>query len=226
MIPIRDNLYSKERPILVWTIIAINIIVYLWDRNLGLTGPSVVFADLAFRPHQFLLNLTGSGDPLALAKVFTSMYLHGGLPHLIGNLLFLLVFGPNVERAIGSTRFALYYLFWGLVAAGVHTLVNPGSDVPTLGASGAIGGVLGTYFLLFPSSKIEVLVLIYPVVVSSWILLGGWFLWQIMFPQEGVANWAHAGGFLAGMMTILVLGGREKVLKNRGIKEDLLFDEG
>ncbi len=225
MIPIRDNLSSKDKPILVWTLISLNIIIFLWDRNFSLTGPSIVFADLAFRPHQFLLNLRGNGDPLALAKVFTSMYLHGGLTHLIGNVLFLAVFGPGVERAIGGTRFALYYLFWGLVAAAAHTMVNPGSDVPTIGASGAIGGVLGSYFLLFPSSKVEIVLIFYPVVVASWILLGGWFVWQILYPQQGVANWAHAGGFLAGMMTVLVLGGREKVLKNREITEDLKFDE-
>lgn len=210
---------------MVWTLVALNIAIFLWDRNFALGGPSVSFADLAMRPKQIILTLTQGGDPAALAKVFTSMYLHGSLAHLLGNVLFLIVFGPGVERALGGPRFALYYLFWGVMAAAAHTFVNPGSDVPTLGASGAIGGVLGSYFLLFPGSRVELVLLFYPIVVASWVLLGGWFLWQIFLPQPGVANWAHAGGFLAGMVTILVLGGRESVLKGKSIEEDLDFDD-
>lgn len=225
MIPIRDNMLSKERPVLIWTLVALNILIYLWDRNFGLFGPNVAFADLAMRPKQITLYFSGNGDPAAVAKVFTSMFLHGNLGHLVGNVIFLYVFGPGVERALGGARFALYYLFWGVVAAAAHTFVNPGSDIPTLGASGAIGGVLGCYFLLFPGSRVELVLLFYPVVVASWVLLGGWFLWQIFFPQAGVANWAHAGGFLAGMMTVLVLGGRQAVLKGKNIEEDEFFED-
>lgn len=225
MIPIRDNLLSKEKPVLVWTLVALNIVIYLWDRNFGLFGPSIAFADLAMRPKQLMIALTPEGDPMAFAKIFTSMFLHGGLAHLVGNVLFLVVFGPGVEKALGGPRFALYYLFWGLVAAAAHTFVNPGSDIPTLGASGAIGGVLGSYFLLFPGSRVELLLIFYPVVVASWVLLGGWFIWQIAFPQPGIANWAHAGGFLAGMMTILIMGGRQAVLKGKNIEEDADFED-
>lgn len=224
MIPIRDNLVSDEKPVLVYTLVGLNLLIFLWDRGGSIMGPSVAFADLAFRPHQAILSLRGEGDVLAIPKVFTSMYLHGNLAHLIGNVLFLFVFGPSVERAIGGIRFAFYYLFWGVFAAAVHTFVNPGSDIPTLGASGAIGGVLGSYFLLFPGSKVEMIVLVYPVVVASWLLLGGWFVWQILFPSPGVANWAHVGGFLAGMMTVIVMGGRNSVLKNKKIAEDLEFE--
>ena len=225
MIPIRDNLLAKDRPVLIYTLLGLNILIYLWDRNFALFGPNVAFADLAMRPKQITLWLSGNGDPAAPAKVFTSMFLHGSLIHLIGNVLFLYVFGPGVERALGGPRFALYYLFWGLVAAAAHTFVNPGSDIPTLGASGAIGGVLGCYFLLYPGTRVELVLLFYPVVVASWVLLGGWFLWQIFFPQPGVANWAHAGGFLAGMMTVLVLGGRQAVLKGKNIEEDDDFED-
>lgn len=224
MIPIRDNILTRDKAILVWTLVGLNVFIYLWDRNFALTGPSTAFADLAMRPKQLVLTLTGSGDSTAVAKVFTSMFLHGSLVHLIGNVIFLIVFGPAVEKAIGGARFALYYLFWGVVAAGVHTFVNPTSDMPTLGASGAIGGVLGAYFMLFPGSKVEIFVLFYPVVVASWILLGGWFVFQVVFPQPGVAHWAHVGGFLAGMVTVLVLGGREKVLKGKNIEEDSAFE--
>ncbi len=225
MIPIRDNILSKERAVLVWTLVFLNVLIFLWDRNFSISGGSVSFADLAMRPKQIVLTLTQGGDPAAIAKVFTSMYLHGSLAHLLGNVLFLIVFGPGVERALGGPRFALYYLFWGVMAAAAHTFVNPMSDVPTLGASGAIGGVLGAYFLLYPGSKVELVVLFYPVVVASWILLGGWFLWQIFLPQPGVANWAHAGGFLAGMVTVLVMGGRDAVLRGKMIEEDKDFEE-
>lgn len=228
MIPIRDNLVSKEKPILVWTLIALNVLIYLWDRSGSLWGPSVAFADLAMRPSEVVLTLRGQGDPTALAKVFTSMFLHGGPAHLVGNVLFLMVFGPGVERAFGGPRFALYYLFWGIVAAAAHVFVDPGSNVPTLGASGAIGGVLGAYFLLYPGSRVAIMV--WPLVflsftVASWVLLGLWFVFQIVLPQPGVANWAHAGGFMAGMTSVLILGGRTKILKDQTVEEDEDFDE-
>lgn len=229
MIPVRDNLVSRETPLVTWTVIGLNVFIYLWDRGGGLTGSSVAFADLAMRPIEVVLALKstfsgkGIGDPTELGKIFTSMFLHGSLAHLIGNVLFLQAFGPSVERALGGLRYALYYLAWGFIAAAAHIFVTPDSPIPTLGASGAIGGVLGCYFLLFPSSKISVIIppfFLWPFTVQSWILLGIWFLWQILFPQVGVANWAHAGGFMAGMATVLVMGGRRTVLKDVPIEED------
>lgn len=221
MIPIRDNLESRERPILTWTLIGLNILVFLWDREWSFFGQNIVFVDLAMRPQEVLRAITGTGDPLELGKVFTSMFLHGTVLHLVGNMLFLLAFGTNVETAMGGLRFALYYLFWGLVAAGAHIFVHPDSQIPTLGASGAIGGVLGCYFLLFPGNKVQVIIppMIFLVfALPAWILLGAWFVWQIAFPAAGVANWAHAGGFLAGMVTVLVLGGRAKVLSGANFR--------
>lgn len=222
MIPIRDNIVSREKPILVYTLIGLMVLIYFWDRGGGLSGPSIAFADLTFRPREVIKGFTSLGDPMAFAKIFTSMFLHGNLAHLVGNILFLWAFGPNVERAIGGMRFALYYLFWGILAAGAHIFVDPASMTPVLGASGAIGGVLGAYFLLFPGSRVSVVIpplFFLPFQVASWVLLGGWFLFQIFLPQQGVANWAHAGGFLAGMLTILMLGGRKKVLAGREFRE-------
>lgn len=216
MIPIRDNLESRERPILSWTLIALNVLIYLWDREWSFFGGSIVFVDLAMRPQEVIRAATGTGDPMELGKVFTSMFLHGSPSHLIGNMLFLLAFGTNVESALGSMRFAVYYIFWGFVAAGAHIFVFPGSQIPVLGASGAIGGALGCYFLLFPGNRVQVIVppMIFLVfAIPAWALLGVWFVWQIAFPTQGVANWAHAGGFLAGMVTVLVLGGRRRVLE-------------
>lgn len=228
MIPIRDNLKTREIPVLVWTLIGLNVLIYVWDRGGGLFGPNLAFADLAMRPRQVLLALSPNGDPGEMAKTFTSMFLHGSLAHIVGNVLFLAAFGPSVESAFRGGRFALYYLFWGVCAAAAHIYVNPGSDTPTVGASGAIGGVLGAYFLLFPGSQIRVVIppfIFLPFTVTSWVLLGMWFAWQIIFPQPGVANWAHAGGFLAGMITVLVLGGREKVLHGSKIEEDTDFED-
>lgn len=226
MIPIRDNLTSRSTPIISWTLVVLNAVLYFWDRLGGWFGPGLVFADLQMRPVEVLAGLQG-GDRFALVTVFTSMFLHGTLWHLIGNLIFLTAFGQAVEAALGPVRYTLYYLFWGICAAAAHILMGPTSDVPTLGASGAIGGVLGCYFLLFPGSQVQFVVppvFFFTFVVRAWVLLGFWFLWQILFPQEGVANWAHAGGFLAGMVTVLILGGRERVLRGRPTTEDDDFD--
>jgi membrane associated rhomboid family serine protease len=226
MIPIRDNMVARQSATVTWTLIGLNVLIYLWDRGGALAGPNVAFADLAMRPAEVVRAVSGNGDPTELGKLFTSMFLHGGLVHLIGNVIFLLAFGPNVEVALGSVRYVLYYLFWGLVASLAHILVDPGSTIPTLGASGAIGGVLGCYFLLFPANRITVIVppfFFFPFAVPAWVLLGLWFVWQILFPQAGVANWAHAGGFLAGMVTVLIMGGRQSVLKDR--EQDWEYDE-
>jgi membrane associated rhomboid family serine protease len=171
------------------------------------------------RPNEVVAALSGrSTDHFPLVTIFTSIFLHGSVWHLVGNMLFLLVFGIGVETALGPARYALYYLFWGVVAAAAHIYVDPTSTVPTLGASGAIGGVLGCYFLLFPGNKIEIFVPVLAFIsfmVSAWVVLGLWFLYQIFIPQNGVANWAHAGGFLAGMLTVLIMGGRSAVLKGK-----------
>jgi membrane associated rhomboid family serine protease len=224
MIPLRDNQLRKTVPLLTYTIVALNLIIYLWDRQWRLFGPNLVFADLAMRPNDVIDSLKAAitrdpnGNLFPLVTVLTSMFMHGGPVHFLGNIIFLLVFGPGVEDAIGGGRFALYYMAWGLAAAATQIYIDPTSAVPTLGASGAIGGVMGCYFLLFPGNKIQIYIPLLPFwsfAVSAWILLGFWFLWQILIPQQGVANWAHVGGFLAGMLTVLVIGGRSVILKGR-----------
>ncbi len=218
MFPVSDSQQKEALPVVTYTLVALNVIVYLWDRHWGLFGPNVVFADLTMQPNEVVNAIRGSGDVFPLITIFTSMFMHGSLSHIMGNMLFLIVFGTGIEEALGSSRFALYYILWGVAAAFAQIYVNPSSTVPTLGASGAIGGVLGAYFLLFPTNKIEIYVpvlVFLSFVVSAWVLLGLWFLWQIAIPQQGVANWAHAGGFLAGMLTVLLLGGRKTILRGR-----------
>jgi membrane associated rhomboid family serine protease len=217
MIPIRDNQLGRNSPVVTWTLIGLNCFVFLWDRQWHVLGPSVVFADCGMRPEEVVGVFRQGTGTFPLVTMFTCLFLHANLVHLIGNMLFLLTFGPGIEQALRPPRFALYYLFWGLVASGTHVIVYPSSAVPIVGASGAIGGVLGAYFLLFPTNKIEILIpfVFIPLVVSAWALLAMWFAWQILVPQQGVANWAHVGGFMAGMATVLVMGGRERVLRGR-----------
>lgn len=225
MIPIRDNRITRNVPIVTWTLIGLNCFIYLWDRQWNIFGPSIIFADWGIVPvnvKDMLRHHTSSGS---LITLFTSIFLHANLVHLIGNMLFLLTFGNGVEQALRPPRFALYYLFWGVFAGATQVFVTPNSQAAIVGASGAIGGVLGAYLLLFPTNKIEILIpfLFIPVVVSAWVLLGAWFLMQILLPQEGVANWAHVGGFACGMATVLVMGGRERAL--RGREKEFLYDE-
>ena len=201
-------------PVLTWTLILLNVIIYLWDRKFGFFGPGFVFSDLAMRPPEVISAVTGGGDRFPVVTLFTSMFLHGGFLHLLANMMFLAVFGPPVEQAVGPWRFVLYYLAWGVFAALCQIYASPIRNLPTLGASGAIGGVLGCYFLLFPSNRLHVLILgIWEIETKAWVLLGLWFLYQIFVPQEGVATWAHVGGFLAGMVTVLVIGGRDAILR-------------
>jgi membrane associated rhomboid family serine protease len=219
MIPMRASRLHHWAPVVTWTLVLLNVIVYVWDRQGNIFGPSVVFADLTMRPRSVLLSMEGFGDEsFPLITLLTSMFMHANLLHLVGNMIYLYVFGGGIEDALGPVRYVLYYLMWGFVASFTHILVDPTSPVPVLGASGAIGGVLGAYFLLFPSSKIKIVVpiLIFQIFnISAWVLLGLWFLLQVLIPQEGVANWAHAGGFLAGMLTVLIMGGRTTVLGDR-----------
>jgi membrane associated rhomboid family serine protease len=200
--------------VVTWTLVLLNVVIFVWDRQGNIFGQNIVFADLAMRPRQVLEAINSTEQAFPIFSVFTSMFLHGNLLHLIGNMIFLAVFGAGVEDAIGSVRYTLYYLAWGVAAACAHIFVMPNSSVPTLGASGAIGGVLGAYLLLYPAGKIEhfIPVIFTSLNVSAWSLLVVWFLWQVLVPQQGVANWAHAGGFLAGMLTVLILGGRRAIL--------------
>lgn len=207
--------YREPIPVITYTLIALNILVYLVDRKGGLFGPNIIFSDLAMRPPEVLAAISGGTDRFPLVTLFTSMFLHGGFAHIFANILFLGVFGPPVEQAVGPWRFVLYYLFWGIMAAACQIYATPYRNVPTVGASGAIGGALGAFFLLFPTNRLTVSILgLWDFEQRAWVLLGIWFLWQILIPMEGVANWAHAGGFLAGMVTVLVIGGRTAILKD------------
>ncbi|MGH7751442.1 MAG: rhomboid family intramembrane serine protease, partial [Gemmatimonadales bacterium] len=155
------------------------------------------------------------------ATLVTSMFMHGGWLHLIGNMMFLWVFGNNIEDAMGHGRFVAYYLLCGLAAAGAQMAVDPASAVPMVGASGAVSGVLGGYLLLYPRVRVHVLVpLIFymtTVTMPAWLMLGYWILLQFLgglptlagVKEGGVAYWAHFGGFVAGIALIFLFSKRE-----------------
>jgi membrane associated rhomboid family serine protease len=164
--------------------------------------------------------------PINIFTPLTSMFLHGGWMHLLGNCLFFWVFGNNVEDSMGRIRFLIFYLICGLAAAGAHILLDPASPVPTVGASGAISGILGAYLLLYPRVHVKMLfifLIFFKVIqVRAWIVLLFWFGWQLVsgLPQlmavdrkvsGGVAVWAHIGGFIAGALLVKLFENRELV---------------
>jgi len=208
VIPIRDDHDTRQTPYVTRTILILLVVIYFWDRGGSLFGRPYVFADLAARPADIWAALKGGGsDPLV--TLFTSMFLHGNLAHILGNLLFLAVFGPRIEAVYGAPRYALYYIFFGVAATMTHAVVMPDSTVSLVGASGAIAGVMGVYFMLFPGAWIQCVILPFwfvPFVLPAWLMLGLWFLMQLFVVQPGVATWAHVGGFLAGMGVALVVG--------------------
>ncbi|HLK14537.1 MAG TPA: rhomboid family intramembrane serine protease, partial [Fimbriimonadaceae bacterium] len=137
MIPVRAQHAHRNVPLVTYTILALNVLVFLWDRQGHPFGGSITFSDLTMRPHEVVLAFKGT-DRIAWVTIFTSMFMHANIIHIASNMIFLLVFGSSVEFALGPIRYTLYYLIWGVFAALTQVVVDPGTMVPTLGASGAI----------------------------------------------------------------------------------------
>ncbi len=207
MIPISDENPTRKFPAVNYTLIAVNVFVFLWQISLGSAGDAVL-AQMALIPSQ----LPRGFDWGDVRSIFTSMFMHAGLVHLLGNMLYLWIFGDNVEDALGHLRYLLFYLAGGVVASLTHVLVNPLSTVPTVGASGAIAATLGAYLLLYPHQRILTIIplgFFMPISrIPAIIVLGIWFLLQLvegtvslgMVQLGGVAFWAHIGGFIFGML--------------------------
>src|ERR1700733_9574354 len=211
MIPISDDNPSRRTPVVTWAIIAACVIVYLWERSLGheMDGALVV---LGFKPAMFFAHrhaLENIALP-AFTAIAISMFLHGSILHIAGNMLYLRIFGNNVEDAMGHVRFFLFYVVCGVAAALTLAFMDPASHVPMIGASGAISGVLAAYVLLFPRAKVTVIVplgiIFFPLALSAFWVVGFWFVLQLVSAaftdpgQPGVAWWAHVGGFGAGLL--------------------------
>ncbi|WP_298982607.1 rhomboid family intramembrane serine protease [Caldilinea sp.] len=208
MFPLRDTVQARSLPLMNWTLIAVNVLVFF----MFLSGPHAEFwiERYALIPAQLFVN------PTTWLTIFTSMFLHGGLFHLLGNMWALYIFGDNVEDRMGPVRFLIFYLLCGAAAALVHVLMNPGSMIPTVGASGAISGVMGAYLVLFPFARVITLVPLfffpYFFEIPAIFFIGVWFAGQLvsafmtsaLAPPDvgGVAWWAHVGGFVAGMVLV------------------------
>ena len=218
MIPIRDTIPSKNPPIGTWILIAVNSVVFIFELMLPDSTLEAFLYYFGIVPARYSHPewAASVGFPLDDYWPFiTSMFLHGGWLHIIGNMWTLWIFGDNVEDRMGTARFVVFYLLCGMAAGVVHFLTNANSTLPTVGASGAIAGVLGAYFLLFPYSRIIVLLPIFFIPLffelPAITYLGIWILSQVFsgtlslgLPEDvgGVAFWAHVGGFIAGMMLL------------------------
>ncbi len=212
MIPIRDTAISSTRPIVTYAFIAINTIVFLLQLASGLHNEQVLYT-YGLVPAKYTIDAISAYFSFFnhIISFFSYMFLHGGFLHFGGNMLFLYVFGDNIEDALGHFRYFLFYILCGLISGLFHFALNPLSKVPTIGASGAIAGIMGAYFLLYPKSKIltiiPIIIIPFFIEIPAFIFLGGWFLIQFynVLGQGGVSQiawWAHIGGFIAGMVLI------------------------
>jgi membrane associated rhomboid family serine protease len=209
VIPLRDVIPSRTTPFVTVTIIVLNVLVFLYQELL----PDYV-------QKEFVLTFALIPADFSWLNVFTSMFMHGGWGHILGNMLYLWIFGDNVEDRVGHGRFVAFYLLCGVAAALAQTFINPDSRIPMVGASGAIAGVLGAYIVMFPRSRVLTLIplfIIWEVIeIPAAIVLGLWFVLQLVSGVGslasttsdggggGVAFWAHIAGFVTGMGLILV----------------------
>lgn len=208
MLPLRDNLKVHKSAVVVWTLIIINVLVFSYE--VVNPNPAGFVSKWGLVPSQ-----VDFGIPVSLIPFFTANFLHGGFIHLLGNMWFLAVFGRSVEAAFGHFKFLFFYLFWGLVAFAAQYFLIAGSNLPMIGASGAVAGILGAYLVFYPQARVLTLVPIFIILTTVWIpaffFIPYWFLIQLFSgtaqvvqgvgAEAGVAFWAHVGGFIAGFLT-------------------------
>ncbi|MGH6735906.1 MAG: rhomboid family intramembrane serine protease [Methyloceanibacter sp.] len=215
MFPISDDNPRLGTPMVTWSIIAVCVLVFFWQVSLGARGGEIAIFQFGMIPAR-LFGMADLDPALVAAPawstMFTSMFMHGGWLHLGFNMLFLWIFGDNVEDSMGHVRYLVFYLACGVAAALAQALVNPDSTIPMVGASGAISGVLGAYLLLHPHATVRTLIFLGLFVtmmhLPAMIVLGLWFVLQLVSAaiansgEAGVAFWAHVGGFVAGMALV------------------------
>ena len=215
MIPLRDDQPCFSTPFVNYFLIAVNLVAFLWELSIGHRALNSFMVEFGVVPHHTLAVFTGhSHDPavMAILPLFTSMFLHASFLHVTGNMLFLWIFGDNVEDYLGHFSYLLFYLVSGLAASATHILLNQASRAPLVGASGAIAGVMGAYFILYPRAR--VLVWFPPIFffhVPAWLMLGYWFVVNFLSgtataiaetsqTSSVIAFWAHVGGFVTGIL--------------------------
>jgi len=215
-----ENIKGGYKPIVSYSLIAINLAVFIFQ----MVGVDINLYEEFINTYGAVPSEVIEGNnPIS---ILTHMYMHGGILHLLGNLLFLWIFADNIEATIGSLNFAFFYLLGGLFALSIHMLTDLGSTIPVVGASGAISAVMGAYMVMFPKSKIKVLILVFKKHLPAFIFLGLWFVTQLVSglktfapstPEEaaGVAWWAHIGGFVFGLVVGWFLKEKEQKASER-----------
>jgi membrane associated rhomboid family serine protease len=220
MFPLRDTQPSYSTPVVTVLLIAVNMMVFLFEFSLDPYSLNLLIETYGLTPDRF-----------HLSNLVTSMFLHGGWMHVLGNMWFLWIFGDNIEDIMGHGKFLLFYLLCGVAAALGHVFFNPASRIPTVGASGAIAGVMGAYILKFPHSRITTLVFIFIFIttfeVPAAVMLAYWFFIQLFSgfgsiayshaSEGGVAWFAHVGGFLTGLALVNFMGTRPRYLRRRDL---------
>lgn len=213
MIPLRDNNPTRRVPIMTIILIGINVVVFLYTNSLSTRSQARFFIDYGLIP----LKVTATLNATTALTFITSMFLHGGWLHIGGNMLYLWVFGNNIEDRLGTIRFVLFYFICGILAGLAQVAIDPTSPIPEIGASGAIAGVLGGYIVLFPHARIQTLIFLFYFIrivelSAAWVL-GFWFVLQLLngvlalgesAGQSDVAFFAHIGGFIGGAILIRV----------------------
>jgi membrane associated rhomboid family serine protease len=221
MFPLRDTIRSRTVPYVNYGIIALNVLVFLFEASMGQSGFNRLLLQFGLTPSRLTL-----ANPISYITLVSSVFLHGSWFHLISNMWTLFIFGDNVEDRLGHAGYLVFYLTVGVVAGLSHSLLVSGSQVPTVGASGAIAGVLGAYFLLFPHGRvltfIPLFILPWLIEIPAFIYLGFWFVSQLSSGLlslghlgtggsfSGIAWWAHIGGFLAGLGAVLAFARRQR----------------
>jgi membrane associated rhomboid family serine protease len=213
VIPIKDDNPTELTPVVTIALIVVNLLAWVFLQGAG-TNLQVLEASVwhyGAVPCELTHACVREHGGLGWGELFTSMFMHGGWEHILGNMLFLWVFGNNIEDSMGHARFVVFYLVCGLVAGLAHVFLMPGSDVPTVGASGAISGVMGAYVVLYPQARVQTwLPPFFLFRIRAWFFLIYWFALQLLTgvgslgtgETGGVAVWAHVGGFLAGLALI------------------------
>jgi membrane associated rhomboid family serine protease len=218
MFPIKDDQPRYSTPYVNTFLIVLNILIFFYQWTLGPRGGEAFARIYGEVPSHLAAFLAGSHRytlPDVIVPFFTSMFLHGGWMHVLGNMWFLYIFGDNIEDYLGHFKYLMFYLLCGVIAMSTQVAIYPASNVPTVGASGAIAGVLGAYFLLYPRARVLTWFFVFVLYLPAWIVLGEWIVIQFlngtamlsMNPGRdvgGVAFWAHVGGFVAGMVLIKI----------------------
>jgi membrane associated rhomboid family serine protease len=224
MLPLKDDQPRYSTPFVTWFLIGLNILIYFYQSTLG---PSEkMFASMYGEVPSHLAAYLGGSSRYSLSQVvipfFTSMFLHGSWMHVLGNMWFLYIFGDNVEDYLGHFKYLVFYLVAGLIAMATQVAIYPHSNIPTVGASGAIAGVLGAYFIVYPRARVLTWFFVFVLYLPAWVVLGEWFVLQFLAGAAslstagmgrdvgGVAVWAHVGGFIAGVVMIKIFPERER----------------